>query len=101
MACALRHARALPAHPSEKNESCEARWIAGSSPAMTTTFYEKESWSPSLLSLLVHREHALRHQKAAENIHRREHQRDEAEAARPGPAAADHRDAHGQQCADH
>src|ERR1700674_5774991 len=98
---ALRHARARPAHPSEKKESCEARWIAGSSPAMTTTFFETKSWSPSLLFLLVHREHALRHQKAAENIHRREDQRDEAEAARPDPAAADHRDTHGKQRADH
>src|ERR1700730_2103120 len=55
----------------------------------------------SLLSLLVHRKHALRHQKAAENIHGCESQRDEAEAARPGPAAADHGDADREQRTDH
>src|SRR6202158_5723032 len=98
---ALRHARARPAHPSEKKESCEARWIAGSSPAMTTRFFEKESWSPLLLFLLVHREHALRHQNGAENIHRRENQAEEAEAARPDTPAADHRDADREQRADH
>src|SRR3978361_2154953 len=38
---------------------------------------------PLLLFLLVHRQHALRHQKAAENIHRRKDQRDKTEAARP------------------
>src|ERR1700716_484885 len=102
MIYALRHTRARPAHSSGKNESCEARWIAGSSgvktalgafcAAMTTTFPEKDSWPSSLLFLLVHREHALRHQKAAENIHRGKNQRDKTEAARPGPAAADHRD---------
>src|SRR5258708_27899278 len=111
MIYALRHARARPVHPSEKNESCEARWIAGSSgvktalgafcPAMTTPFFEKDSWSSSLLFLLVHREHALRHQKAAENIHRSENQRDKAEAARPDPAAADHGNANREQRADH
>src|SRR5580704_5896994 len=68
---------------------------------MTTAFFEKESWPPSLLFLLVHRQHALRHQKAAENIHGCEDQRDEAEAPRPNPAAADHLDAHGEQRADH
>src|SRR5712664_4841742 len=55
----------------------------------------------SLLFLLVHRQHPLRHQKAAENIHRCEDQRDEAEAPRPNPAAADHGDADREQCADH
>src|ERR1700712_3600581 len=44
---------------------------------------------PLLLFLLVHREHALGYQKAAENIYRRKDQRKKAEAARPGPAAAD------------
>src|SRR5882762_10898992 len=39
---------------------------------------------PLLLFLLVHRQHALRYQKAAENIPRRKDQRDKAEAARPG-----------------
>src|ERR1700694_1875034 len=97
---ALRHARARPAHPSEKKESCEARWIAGSSPAMTTTFFEKESWSASLLFLLVHRERPRRPQKAPKNLPRREDQRDEPEAARPDPAAADHRDADREQRAD-
>src|SRR5258708_3668782 len=101
MTRALRHARARPAHPSEKNESCEARWIAGPSPAMTTTLFEKEPWPSSLLFPLVHREHALRHQKAAENIHRCEDQRDEAEAPRPRSAAADHGDPDREQRTDH
>src|SRR5258708_2602259 len=56
---------------------------------------------PLLLSLLVHPQHALGHQKAAENIHRGEDQRDEAEAARPGAAAADHGDPDREQRADH
>src|SRR3954463_432472 len=56
---------------------------------------------PLLLFLLVHRQHALRYQKAAENIHRRKNQRDKAEAARPGAAAADQRHADREQCADH
>src|SRR3978361_2145452 len=43
---------------------------------------------PLLLFLLVHREHALGHQKAAKNIHGCENQRDKAEAARPAGAAA-------------
>src|ERR1700712_3069703 len=108
---ALRHARAGPAHPSEKNESCEARRIAGSlgvktalrafCPAMTTAFFEEESWPSSLLFLLVHRQHALRHQKAAENIYRRKDQRDKTKTARPGTAAADQRNADRQQRADH
>src|ERR1019366_486605 len=56
---------------------------------------------PLLLFLLVHRQHALRHQKAAENIHGCENQRDEAEAARPDSTAADHCDADREQRADH
>ena len=41
---------------------------------------------PSFLFLLVHREHALRDQEAAEDIHRRENEREEAEDARPDRA---------------
>src|ERR1700682_2976780 len=44
----------------------------------------------SLYLLLVHPQHALGDKEAAEDIHRCEDQRDEAEAARPGAAAADH-----------
>src|ERR1700738_4032170 len=69
-------------------------------------------WKPPLSSsprgarrlpdlLLVHREHALGDQEAAEDIHAGKYQRDEAETARPGPAAADHRDADREQRADH
>src|ERR1019366_4590996 len=82
---ALRHARAegakrrlrarCSAHPSEK-KFYEARWIAGSSPATATAFFEKDSWSSSFLFLLVHRQHPLRYQKAAENIDGGEDQRD-------------------------
>src|ERR1700731_3364757 len=75
--------------------------ILGAPPARGMTISIRESPSRSLLFLLVHREHPLRHQKAAENIHRRENQRDEAEAAGPGPAAADHLDADREQRADH
>src|SRR3712207_4448969 len=52
-------------------------------PGMTTTFCEEDSWSSSLLFLLVHRQHSLSDQKAAENVDRGEYQRDEAEDARP------------------
>src|ERR1700676_716205 len=55
----------------------------------------------SLGFLLVHREHALGDQEAAEDIHAGKDQRDETEAARPGPAAADHGDADREQRADH
>src|SRR5882724_4361960 len=55
----------------------------------------------SLGFLLVHRQHALRDEEAAENVHRREDQCDEAEAARPDAAAADQRDADREQRADH
>src|SRR6202021_1224370 len=55
----------------------------------------------SLGFLLVHRQHALGDQEAAEDIHAGKNQRDEAEAARPGPAAADHGDADREQRADH
>src|SRR3954454_1113368 len=55
----------------------------------------------SLGFLLVHRQHALGNEEAAEDIHTRENQRDEAEAARPGPAAADHGNADREQRADH
>src|SRR5882724_7102786 len=55
----------------------------------------------SLDLLLVHREHPLRDQEATEDIHRGKDQRDEAEAARPDPAAADHGDADREQRADH
>src|SRR5256714_51139 len=51
-------------------------------------------------SLLVHAQHALSDQETAENIHAGKGQRDEAEAARPRPAAADHRDPHREQRAD-
>src|SRR5260370_24613632 len=51
--------------------------------------------------LLVHREHALGDQEATEDVHTRESQRDEAETARPDPAAADHCDADREQRADH
>src|SRR3984957_18605909 len=55
----------------------------------------------SLGFLLVHRQHPLGDQEAAEDIHAGKNQRDEAEAARPGPAAADHGDADREQRADH
>src|SRR6267154_4328252 len=75
--------------------------ILDAPPARGMTISIRKSASSSPLFLLVHRQHPLRHQKAAEDIHRCENQRDEAEAARPDPAAADHGDAHGQQRADH
>src|SRR5882757_6114526 len=56
---------------------------------------------PLLLFLLVHRQHALRYQKAAENIHGCENQRDETKTPRPGAAAADQRNPDRQQRADH
>src|ERR1041385_3688711 len=98
---ALRHARARPAHPSGKNGCCEAGWIAGSSPAMTTTSFEENSWSSSLLLLLVHCEHALGDQEAAENVDAGKHQRDKAETARPAGASADECHTDREQCADH
>src|SRR6478609_1499500 len=55
----------------------------------------------SLGFLLVHRQHALGDEEAAEDIHAGEDQRDEAETARPAAAAADHRDADREQRADH
>src|SRR5580692_8713249 len=51
--------------------------------------------------LLVHREHALGDQEAAENIHARKDQRNETEATRPAGARGNHPDADGQQRADH
>src|SRR6202051_2897602 len=53
----------------------------------------------SLLFLLVHREHALRDQEAAEDVHRGEHEGDEAERARPDRAfvVADQRNADREQ----
>src|ERR1019366_3480948 len=52
-------------------------------PAMTTTYFEEEdAWPSSLLFLLVHRQHALGDQEAAEDVDRGEHQRHEAERAR-------------------
>src|SRR5436305_6992583 len=50
----------------------------------------------SLNFLLVHREHALRDQEAAENIHAGKDQRDEAEPPRPAGAAAGQCHADGQ-----
>src|SRR5947207_6964160 len=52
-------------------------------------------------SLLVHSEHALGDQEAAEDVHAGKSQRHEAEAARPDPAAADQRHADRKQRADH
>jgi len=42
-----------------------------------------------LFLLLVHREHALRDKEAAEDVHRREVEREEAEQARPDRAAVE------------
>src|ERR1700686_4712970 len=55
----------------------------------------------SLGFLLVHREHALGDQEAAEDIDASKHQRDEAEPARPAAAVRDHADADREQRADH
>src|SRR5580704_15795505 len=55
----------------------------------------------SLGLLLVHRQHALGDQEAAEDVHTGEDQRDETEAARPGRSARDHADADREQRADH
>src|ERR1700754_4169210 len=55
----------------------------------------------SLGFLLVHRQHALGDEEAAEDVHAGEDQRDEAEAARPSRAAGDHPDADREQRADH
>src|SRR4051812_16299092 len=68
---------------------------------MTTTFFEGDSWSSSLLLLLVHREHALGDQEAAENIDAGKYQRDKPETARPAGAAASKRHANREQRADH
>src|ERR1700693_690136 len=51
--------------------------------------------------LLVHREHALGDQEAAEDIHAGKDQRDEAKTARPAAAARDQPDADREQRADH
>src|SRR4051812_22883761 len=77
--------------------------MAGSSPAMTTAFCEEDSWTASLLFLLVHREHALRDQEAAKDVHRGEDEREEAEQARPDRAGvvAQELDTHRKQRADH
>src|SRR5207253_981278 len=56
---------------------------------------------PSLLLLLVHCEHALGDQEAAENVHTGKHQRDKTKPPRPRAAGADHRHADRQQRADH
>src|SRR3981081_1198253 len=55
----------------------------------------------SLDLLLVHRQHALRDQEAAKDIHTGKDQRHKTEAARPGPAAADHGNADREQRADY
>src|SRR4029077_12902119 len=55
----------------------------------------------SLGLLLVHRQHALGDEEAAEDIHAGEDQRDEAEAPRPPRSAGDHADADREQRADH
>src|ERR1700730_11848691 len=55
----------------------------------------------SLGFLLVHRDHPLGDQEATEDVHAGEDQRDEAEAARPHPAAADQLDADREQRTDH
>ena len=63
----------------------------------------RRSLRVSLLFLLVHRQHALGDQEAAEDVHRGEDQRDEAERARPERAIVigDQRDADREQRADH
>src|SRR5665213_4037493 len=69
-------------------------------------------WSPLLSSsprgarrsldlLLVHREHALGNQEAAEDVDAGKDQRDEAEAARPDATTSNHGDADREQRADH
>src|SRR5262249_21328880 len=87
--------------PSNKPFFLRNRWIAGSSPAMTP-LWSPPAASPSLL-LLVHGQHALRDQKAAEDVHRGECERDEAEPARPQRAVVTGHelDANGEQRADH
>src|SRR5579864_8470691 len=57
----------------------------------------------SFLFLLIHRQHALGHKEAAENVHRGESQGDEAERTRPQRAVivGDQRDADREQRADH
>src|ERR1700675_4951419 len=55
----------------------------------------------SLGFLLVHPEHALGDQEAAEDIHAGEGQRDKAETPRPAAATGDHADADREQRADH
>src|ERR1700676_5193657 len=72
----------------------ETRWRG-----MTTAFCESARRSPDLL--FVHREHALGDQEAAKDIHAGKDQRNEAKAARPDPAAANHGDADREQRADH
>src|SRR3954469_9331515 len=56
---------------------------------------------PSLLLPLVHREHALGDQEAAEDVYAGEHQRDEAETPGKAGAAADQRYPDREQRADH
>src|SRR5437667_12284203 len=55
----------------------------------------------SLGLLLVHRQHALGDEEAAEDIHAGEDQRDEAKTPRPPGSARDHADADREQRADH
>src|SRR4029079_7071871 len=83
-----RHHRACPGDP--RLFFCAAvrkTRMPGIKPGMTVTFCEEKSaWTPSFLLLLIHREHALGDQEAAENVHGCKDQRDEAE--RPGPQGA-------------
>src|SRR3954449_10412822 len=71
------------------------------SSAARLAFIGDAPWWPSLLLFLVHREHALGDQEAAEDIDAGEYQRDEAETARPAGPAAGQRHADREQRADH
>src|SRR5665213_2029211 len=77
-----RHARPCAGHPRLCDAAPRKSWMAGSSPAMTTTFCAEDSLSSSLFLFLIHRQHALGNHEAAEDIHRGKDQRDEAEPAR-------------------
>src|SRR6201994_2754303 len=72
---------------------------APTSRGMTTS--QKNTRSSSLGFLLVHRQHALGDQEAAEDVHAGKDQRDKAEAAGPGAARGNHADADGEQRTDH
>src|SRR6516162_5730433 len=56
---------------------------------------------PSVALFLVHPEHALGDQEAAEDVHAGKNQRNEAETARPTRAAGEEADAEREQRADH